>query len=279
MELLQNYLPQRVPSNIDLALNVAGAAAGGALAWGVHLAGAVDRWQVVRERWFVDRSAGGIALLLLWPVGLLFPVPLPLGVGPVLHRLQDGVREALEGTTLLPSLAPWLEGEPRLAPLSAPTELAGVALGLLAPCLVAYTVARPGWRRLVLAAGALLLGTASMTLSTAMNFGPDHALAWRTPNAVAGLIVGAILAALLSLLPQRAAAGAGLIAVTALIVVVTNAPADPYFADSLQAWEQGRFIRFHGAAQWVGWVWPYAVLVYLLVRFGARTQESPSPRS
>ena len=26
---------------------------------------------------------------------------------------------------------------------------------------------------------------------------------------------------------------------------------------SLQAWEQGRFIRFHGLAQWVGWLWPY----------------------
>ncbi len=28
MELLQNYLPQRVPSNVDLALNAAGAALG-----------------------------------------------------------------------------------------------------------------------------------------------------------------------------------------------------------------------------------------------------------
>ena len=56
------------------------------------------------------------------------------------------------------------------------------ATSLLAPCLVAYTIARPGWRRLVLAGGAAALGFAAMTLSTAMNFGPDHAFAWRTPS-------------------------------------------------------------------------------------------------
>ena len=53
-------------------------------------------------------------------------------------------------------------------------------------------------------------------------------------------------------------------------MLVARAPADPYFAQSLQAWEQGRFIRFHGAAQWVGWIWPYAALVYLLARLAAR---------
>ena len=68
-------------------------------------------------------------------------------------------------------------------------------------------------------------------------------------------------------MPRRAAAGLGLIALTALVMLVAQAPADPYFAQSLQGWEQGRFIRFHGAAQWVGWLWPYAALAYLLARW------------
>ena len=75
---------------------------------------------------------------------------------------------------------------------------------------------------------------------------------------------------LLSFVPRRVAAGFGLIALTALVMLVARAPADPYFAQSLQGWEQGRFIRFHGAAQWVGWLWPYAALTYLLVRLAAR---------
>jgi hypothetical protein len=61
----------------------------------------------------------------------------------------------------------------------------------------------------------------------------------------------------------------GLVALTALVLLVIQAPADPYFADSLQAWEQGRFIRFHGAAKWVGWLWPYAAIAYFLVRVGS----------
>jgi hypothetical protein len=53
------------------------------------------------------------------------------------------------------------------------------------------------------------------------------------------------------------------------VLLVARAPADPYFALSLQRWEQGRFIRFHGLAQWIGWLWPYAAGVWLLGRLGS----------
>ena len=129
----------------------------------------------------------------------------------------------------------------------------------------------PGWRRSALVVGAALLGAATTTLSTALNFGPHACLRLddrsrrcrRSPSAPAPAL-------LLSLVPRRVAAGFGLIALTALVMLVAQAPADPYFAQSLQGWEQGRFIRFHGAAQWVGWLWPYAALSYLLARLAAR---------
>ncbi len=273
METLQNFLPRRVPSNLDLLMNVAGSATGAALAWAVDQLGGVSRWQSLRERWFIAGSAGGLALLVLWPLALLFPAPVPLGLGQVLPRLQEGLQWALEGSPVLPSLAPWLDAELPHEPLGAGQELATVALGLLAPCMVALSIARPGWRRVLLLAGAVLIGAGATTLSTAMNFGPSHALAWRTPNAEAGFALGALLALGAALLPRRAAAGIGLVAVSALVALVAHAPADPYFAESLQAWEQGRFIRFHGAAQWVGWLWPYATLVYLLVRVAARGDD------
>lgn len=279
MELLQNYLPMRVPSNIDLALNTLGTAAGIALGALVHRLGGIERWQAVRDRWFIGHSAGGLALLLVWPFGLLFPAPLPLGVGQVLVRAQEAARWALDGTWALPWAEPWLSAEPRLGPPSPGTELLIVALGLIGPCLVAFTVARPGWRRLVLVGGATALGWVATTFSTALNFGPDHALAWRTPNTAAGFALGALFALALTPVPQRVAAGVGLVALTALVLLVVQVPADPYFAESLLAWEQGRFIRFHGAAQWVGWLWPYAAIAYLLVRIGARVDEAEPPRT
>ena len=74
METLQNFLPQRVASNVDLGLNALGTVLGALLGAWVHARGGVDRWQAARDRWFIDRSAGALALLLLWPVGLLFPL-------------------------------------------------------------------------------------------------------------------------------------------------------------------------------------------------------------
>lgn len=268
LELLQNWLPQRVPSNVDLLLNALGSALGAAFGLLVHWRGGIERWQTLRERWFQARSAGGIALLLLWPFGLLFPAPVPLAVGQVLGRLQDFAERLLDGT----AAAQWLEELPPASAaahgLSTGGELLLVAAGLLAPCLIAISIARPGWRRVVLVAGAVMLGFVATTLSTAMNFGPDHALAWRTPHTLAGFALGALLAAAFSFLRPRPAAGLGLVALTVLVLLVAQAPADPYFAQSLQRWEQGRFIRFHGAAQWIGWLWPYAAMVYLLVRIG-----------
>jgi VanZ family protein len=272
MELLQNFLPGRVPSNVDLALNVFGTLLGAAAGGAIHLLGWVDRWQSVRERWFIPGCAGGLALILLWPVGLLFPTPMPLGLGQVLGPLQAGLVDLLAGTSAQPWAETWLLADPGAVGLSPVGESAAVTLGLLSPCLVAFAITVPGWRRLALVLGAAALGTATTTLSTALNFGPEHALAWITPAALAALALGSGLALLLALLPRRMAAGLGLVLLTALAALVAQAPEDPYFAQSLQAWEQGRFIRFHGAAQWVGWLWPYAAMAYLLARLGSRDE-------
>jgi VanZ family protein len=276
MESLQNWLPQRVPSVLDWLLNAAGTLAGALVAVAVHALGGIERWQTLRDRWFVARSAGGLLLLLLWPIGLLFPTPVPLGLGQVLVRLQELAAEALAGTPWAAWTEDWADASVAMTPLSRGSELLTILLGLLAPCLVAYTIVRPGWRRAVTVPGAAALGFATTTLSTALNFGPQHALAWLTPPALPGLLAGAIAGLLLLRMPRRGAAGLGLVVVTALVALVAQAPTDPYYAESLQGWEQGRFIRFHGLAQWVGWLWPYAALIYLLVRVAARDSVEPA---
>jgi VanZ family protein len=269
METLQNYLPRRIASNVDLGLNAVGTVLGAGFGALVHRFGWVDRWQSTREQFFIPHSAGGLALMLLWPVGLLFPTAVPFGLGQVLGRLRDQLALWLEGTAGQVWTEGWGTGGPP-APLLPAGELAIVILGLLAPCLVVFSIAMPGWRRVLLVLGAAALGCATTTLSVALSFGPDHAFAWITPQAVQGVLVGIAAASMLSLVPRRIAAGLGLMALTALAMLVARAPADPYFASSLQGWEQGRFIRFHGAAQWVGWAWPYVALAYLLARVAAR---------
>jgi VanZ family protein len=277
MEFLQNFLPQRVASNVDLGTNALGALVGAAIGWRVHVRGGVETWQLARDRWFIGRSAGGLALLLLWPVGLLFPLPVPLAEGQVLARLQELIAAAVDGTPIAPWFDGWADATLESAGLSPAGEFALIALGLLAPCMIAFSIARPGWRRVVLVLGAAALGCFTTTLSTALNFSPQHLLAWSTPQALAALGFATVLASLFSLAPRRAAAGIGLMALTALVTVVAQAPSDPYFAQSLQLWEQGRFIRFHGAARWVGWLWPYVAIVYLLARLGSREEPAGPP--
>lgn len=273
-ELLQQFLPRRVPAMEDFLLNGAGAVLGALLALAGHALGLVLRWQTLRARWFARDSAGALALLALWPVGLLFPAPLPLGLGQVGERLREALATLLQGV-------PWAEtiylllaatGPPR-PPLRPLSETLIVALGLLGPTLLAFSVMPAGLRRVLAALGALALGAAGMALSTLLNFGPEHSLAWLTPTVLPGLVLGLVLGLLLAPVPRRVVRGLALVALTGLVVGMAQAPADPYFAQSLLAWEQGRFVRFHGLAQWVGWLWPYAAMTWLLLRLGAADES------
>ncbi len=262
LEVLQNFLPNRVPSNVDWALNSAGALLGAGLAAPL-LASGVARWQTLRDRWFAERSAGGLTLLLLWPISLLFPLPLPLAVGRVLQSAGEALAGWLDGT----AAAPWwplpAAGDVP-AGLMPEAEFALTLLGQLAPCLLAFAVSPPSWRRLLLVTAAVVVGLSATALSTALNFSPQHAFAWATPRTLSAVGAAWLVAALLAWLPRRACAALGLLALAALVVMVNQTPADPYFAQSLRAWEQGRFIHFHGGAQWVGWLWPYVAMAYLL---------------
>ena len=276
VEVTQNFLPTRVPSLKDCAFNIAGALLGALLAALLDALGWVDRWQALRERWFSRRSAGALVLLLLWPVGLLFPTPVPLGLGQVGGELRMVAEAAFSGTPWAADVTAWLGGGAavRATPvLSRANELLVIALGLSAPCLVAFAATRTGWHRLALLGGATGLALAVSTLSTALNFGPEHALAWWTPTTWRALALGVVLALLAIGAGPRLAAGLGLAALTALVVLVAQSPTDPYYAASLQGWEQGRFIRFHGLAQWIGWLWPYAAIAWLLTRLARQDSE------
>ena len=68
----------------------------------------------------------------------------------------------------------------------------------------------------------------------------------------------------LSWAPNRVFPALLLLGLGVYLSLLNQAPENPYFSQTLQAWEQGRFIRFNGLAQWLGWLWPYAVLGYAL---------------
>lgn len=267
METLQSYLPSRIPSNVDLALNTLGALLGACFAWALEKTGVVDRWSRFRARWFAQDARGALVLLMLWPVALLFPASVPMGLGQVFERLEAALADVLTDT-------PFLEWMPvrdvELQPLVPIAELLCVALGALIPCLLGYCVIRTFLQRAAFSTAIIAAGIAASVLSAALSYGPDHAWAWLDLPVQVGIGLAALLAILLLAVPRRAAAALALLALAIHLGLLNQAPADPYFAQTLQTWEQGRFIRFHGVVQWLGWLWPYAALLYVLVRLSGR---------
>jgi VanZ family protein len=261
METLQFYLPDRVPSNLDFALNVLGATLGAVSAWGLEKLGFMQRWSRFRATWFVDEARGGLVLLALWPLALLFPTAIPLGLGQVMERVEAALAEVLADS-------PFLEWLPvrdiELQPLLPIVEWLCVVLGLVIPGLLGYCIIRRSIKRLWFMAWLVLLGVGVSALSAALSFGPEHAWAWLDGSVEAALVVALVLLAALMWVPYRASATLAVLALGIYLSLINQTSTSPYFEQTLFMWEQGKFIRFHGLAQWLGWIWPFATLVYVL---------------
>jgi VanZ family protein len=274
METLQGYLTARVPSNVDLGLNMAGAWAGAVTATLMEKMGAIDRWIRFRARWFVPDARGALVLLALWPLALLFPAAVPLGLGQMFERAETALAELLMDT-------PFLEWLPlralELQPLMPVTELACVMLGALIPCLLGFSVIPAVGRRAVFVLAVFAAAVGASLLSAVLSYGPVHAWAWFSRPVQAGLLLAAVFALLLLRVPARTGAALLLLGLGIYLSLINQAPASPYFAHNLQIWEQGRFIRFHGLAQWLGWLWPYAVLLYVLTRVWGQGRQDSAP--
>jgi VanZ family protein len=250
LEGLQNYLPDRIPSNLDLATNVLGGFLGaiaGVVAWrGVVARGGAD---ALRDRLFRAGAAidVGLVLVALWFFTQLNPETLAFGNGDL-----RGFFETVEAELYAPETFVRIE--------------AAVA-GLNAVAIMLFTVVlvNPGRPARLLAVAVLVLAGVARAGAFAVLFSPGEALAWLTPGAATGLVVGIAAGALLAGLPRHwaiAAAGLALMTATAL---VNLAPENPYLAHSLAAWPRGHFLNFNGLTRLVSALWPFAALAYLLV--------------
>ncbi len=151
--------------------------------------------------------------------------------------------------------------------------LVAVVWQLTLPVLLAYSVLRASSQRLWMSLLGLLLGVTASSLSAALTYGPTHAWDWVSPEVVKGALLTALLAAALVRLPPRACLVLALVCLVWQLSLLNQASSDVYFAQTLQNWEQGRFIRFHGLIQWLGWLWPYALLWHLVRRLSGSARE------
>jgi VanZ family protein len=278
-ESLQLYLPSRVPSNLDFALNGAGTLLGAGVAWHCERRAWLARWTRFRQTWFDPDARAGLLLLALWPLALLFPEATPFGLGQVWQRLLGAVQDHLDELDNLDLLyglferhgwLDWLNSASPSAMLSSTAQMVCAAQGLLLPVLLAYSVMHQVRQRLLAAVVIFALGSAVLGLSSALSYGPAHTLVWLNTPVILGLLLAALLSAVLCGVTRRMAVTLGILSIGIGLTLLNQASVDSYLAHNLQTWEQGRFIRFSGLAQWLGWCWPYAALAYLLRRMARR---------
>lgn len=262
MEMLQTLMVLRVPSQVDWLLNTAGAAAGMVLGLLLLRLGWLQPWTRFKESALVRQNGLGLMLIVTWPVAMLYPTSVPFGLGHVWGRLELFVHR-LTQDSFLSGWQPLTLPEVPLSPLS---EAVVVALCVWAPLLLGFSLLRGMALRVRFVAVAAPIVLLSMSLSTGLTYGPVHAWAWLTPSVVLGLLMALGLTLLSLSLSYRGAAVLSLLAWAFALGLINQSPEVAYFAQSLQQWEQGRFIHFHGLSKWVGWLWPYVAMGVALHR-------------
>jgi VanZ family protein len=264
MEAVQNYLPSRVPSNLDFFTNSAGALAGALLGalWARTLLDQ-SRLYRLRKRWFAPHASQGLVLLAMWPLAQIYPQGYLFGHGQVLPIISDW-------------LSNWLDTNIDLVALLRPgpamsveqywlSETIITACGMTGAVLTLMCLLRRGAPRYSLMLAMLGAALLVKTLASSLFFRPDNALVWVTPGAEGGFLIGLIMLAGLAFAPQVAQRRLAVVTLVLSLIVVNTIPVNPYFVSTLQGWVQGKFLNFNGAAQFLSLLWPFFALWFLLL--------------
>jgi VanZ family protein len=264
MEAVQSYLPSRVPSNLDLFTNVSGCCIG-ALLGALSARRMLDQSHLyrLRQRWFAKHASQGLVLLALWPLAQIYPQGYLFGHGPLLPVLSEWLSSMLDisidlAAYLRPDVVLTVEQYWLSETIITACGMTGAGLTLL--CLL-----RRGAPKVLLACA--LIGTAVLVkaLTSALLFEPKNAFVWLTPGAQGGLLIGMLMLGGLAFAPQVAQRRLAALTIMLSLLIINTTPLNPYFTATLQAWVQGKFLNFNGAAQILSVLWPFFALWFLVL--------------
>lgn len=279
IEAAQSFLPTRIPSNLDLLTNSAGALLGACIA-APFASSLIDRGRLAewRLRWFERPASMLLLLVALWPAAQIYPEPMLFGNG--------GIRDALGALfTSLGAVLPIDDAVFAVTELASAFDVAEfvlaeafvVAAAILAVGLAFASTMRPHAPRVKLLLALILAALLSKTLANAVQFGPERALAWLTPGAYGGLALGVLSVLAASAGPRAWCARFAMLALVALVVAVNLVPENPYYLDAISVWRQGPLLNFNALAHWLSLLWPYALaygLAFALLPSAAAARAS-----
>ncbi len=248
IEVLQVFLPGRIPSNADLLCNTVGTLAGVSLALTIGGRGILSgRLYRLRQRNFHPGIAVDICFLLLalWLATQLNADIRLFGNGDIRHLLPT-----LPGVGYTPRV--YLLLEAAITGLS----FCGVALML--------TVISRSLRGAMLSVLLLVIcALALKTLAAKLLFVAGASTLWVAPGAMWGLFLGGILWIVLLGLPVSLQVASATTFIALGMALVNAAPQNPYLDAALRVSNYGHYTSLIELTNVVSSVWPFAAIAFL----------------
>ena len=137
------------------------------------------------------------------------------------------------------------------------------ACGMTGAALTLLCLMRRGAPKVLLVVALIVTAVLVKALTSALLFSPKNAFVWITPGAEGGFLIGLIMLGGLAFAPQVAQRRLAALTILLGLLIVNATPLNPYFTSTLQAWVQGKFLNFNGAAQILSVLWPFFALWFL----------------
>jgi VanZ family protein len=282
LEGAQSWLPARVPSLLDWLANTAGAAGGAWLGTMLNRSARRERGErvavPVREAWYEQGPPTGWVLLLLWLAAQLVPQRLLFATGhvePALQRMLDALQ--LPDAPDLSAVTDALWGGPAPTGFGVAIEAASVMCAVCTVGALAFALVSGPRRRVALVAGIAVVAFGLRSIATQMVYGSNAPLAWLTPGAQGGLVVGTVLLYGLETLGPRTRAAVAMGTAVAGWVLVNVAPEDRYFETMAAGLQAGQLSNLHGLLRLVSFCWPLLAVIWFWGRAGGARPRARAP--
>ena len=248
LELLQSWVPVRVPSALDVFCNAVGSLLG---AWFALVAGeawlldgAVAQWRY-RRLLPGARTDAALTLLALWLFGQL---------GATLWLFAGG---DLRG--MIP-----LRPDPVVySPLGQMLiEACVTTMSMLTVTAIIGSIT--GERAAVLLAGVIGCALLLKSIAGIWLYDPGHPLVWVRSGAVLGLGIGGLLALPLLRAAAPVRASIGLACLLGGVALLNLAPDSVYLGEGMRTWHHGHYWSFKGTTALVSLTWPLLAAIFLV---------------
>lgn len=263
LEWLQNLVPARVPSNLDLAANSVGACLGavaGALIPSGRVRAARTHTGGGAAMPIVEGGSASLLVLAIWLAAQFHPQATAFATGDLRAPIAS----------LWPALADWLAQAAFASGNATLVEAIAVALAMAAAGALLIDALRAPIQPL--APLVLFFATAITikTVGTSWLLDARPGFGWLSAGTQGGIVVGALLLVVLSWMTPPARLAGALVALAVGTAFVNLAPPNEYYAARLAAWDRGRWEHVAALLRALSLCWPSIAATLVAWRLRSR---------